>query len=65
MTHSRNTHGCCDGTGQVHHGEGALSYVTQCQNPSCVRQCWDCDYRHPIDEKCPAVSMRIYDRTAT
>jgi hypothetical protein len=28
--------GCCDGDGQVHHGSGALSYVTLCRNAECV-----------------------------
>jgi hypothetical protein len=32
----RNTAGCCDGDGQVHHGEGALSWVTLCHDPACV-----------------------------
>jgi hypothetical protein len=31
-----NTAGCCDGDGQVHHGEGALSWVTLCRNADCV-----------------------------
>jgi hypothetical protein len=32
----RNTAGCCDGYGQVHHGEGALSWVTLCRDADCV-----------------------------
>ena len=35
MTNERET-ACCDGMGQVHHGEGALGYVTLCRNPGCV-----------------------------
>jgi hypothetical protein len=27
---------CCDGYGQVHHGEGALSWVTLCRDAECV-----------------------------
>ena len=27
---------CCDGRGQVKHGEGALSFVTLCRDPECV-----------------------------
>lgn len=34
--HPRNTAGCCDGHGQVHHGRGALSYVTLCRDPACM-----------------------------
>jgi hypothetical protein len=34
----RNTAGCCDGDGQVHHGEGALSYVTLCRNRECLER---------------------------
>jgi hypothetical protein len=34
----RNTAGCCDGYGQVHHGSGALSYVTLCRNPKCLEK---------------------------
>jgi hypothetical protein len=29
---------CCDGYGQVHHGEGALSYVTLCRNRECLER---------------------------
>jgi hypothetical protein len=36
--HVRNTAGCCDGDGQVHHGEGALSYVTPCRNRECLER---------------------------
>jgi hypothetical protein len=32
----RNTAGCCDGSGQVHHGSGALSWVTPCRDADCV-----------------------------
>lgn len=34
----------CDGQGQVHHGEGALSYVTLCKDEACWerrQQAWD------------------------
>lgn len=27
---------CCDGHGQVHHGSGALHYVTLCRDKACV-----------------------------
>jgi hypothetical protein len=27
---------CCDGSGQVHHGEGPLRYVTLCRDADCV-----------------------------
>jgi hypothetical protein len=36
--HVRNTAGCCDGYGQVYHGEGALSYVTLCRNRECLER---------------------------
>jgi hypothetical protein len=42
MTHPRNTAGCCDGRGQVHHGEGALSFVTLCPN-GCGSKAWDAE----------------------
>ena len=34
--HPRNVAGCCDGHGQVHHGFGALGYVTLCTDAECV-----------------------------
>lgn len=34
--HPLNTNGCCDGSGQVHHGFGALGYCTLCLDPECV-----------------------------
>jgi hypothetical protein len=40
MNHPRNTAGCCDGRGQVHHGEGALAFVTLCPN-GCGAKAWD------------------------
>jgi hypothetical protein len=42
MSHPLNTAGCCDGRGQVHHGEGALSFVTLCPN-GCGSKAWDAD----------------------
>lgn len=39
---TKNTHGCCDGSGQEHHvagndpNVGALSYVSLCLDPECV-----------------------------
>lgn len=36
--HPLNTAGCCDGRGQVHHGFGALSYVTLCRDAECVAE---------------------------
>ena len=34
--HPLNTAPCgCDGTGQVHHGHGALSYVMPCRDRDC------------------------------
>jgi hypothetical protein len=46
VTHPRNTAGCCDGRGQVHHGEGALSFVTLCPN-GCAARAWDEECEQP------------------
>lgn len=34
--------GCCDGNGQVSHGDGALSWVTLCPN-GCGSAGWDAE----------------------
>lgn len=36
--HADNTAGCCDGRGQVHHGSGALHYVTLCRDADCLER---------------------------
>jgi hypothetical protein len=40
---TKNTAGCCDGHGQVHHVasddphyEGALSFIRPCEDPECI-----------------------------
>jgi hypothetical protein len=50
----------CDGSGQVHHGEGALHYVTLCPN-HCALRAWDqeCDECYP-DWRCECGDLNRY-----
>lgn len=61
MKHAtKNTHGCCDGTGQVHHvaGDnphyvGPLSYIALCHDKACMARraaAWDRECEPVTDE---------------
>lgn len=59
FVHPLNVAGCCDGHGQVHHGFGALSYVTLCQDPECVA--WrDAGWSHFCGEAPAPPSLREF-----